>query len=233
MSITYGRSLPKGPRPKPPQPKLGGAGNPRRKRKKPKPAKTQKVTDTGSSGTRASTQTQKQAKKKNKKRKLERSRQNTLMKVEVVKPGAPSSTNSTVNSGRVVVEWERAGHRYLAWGKRGIKKVEGWKKCTEKSTYNQLLKRLEPIEIKLSIADQRMPVAPILDLIIAAGKVLKPRRIFPPSGGTTVSSLQSRRRSQRRPASNQRSRRLRSVNTGGRLQEHPARQGTMADKKMR
>jgi len=214
MSINYGRSLPNGPRPKPPQPKLGEIGQLRgltrakRRRRKPKPTTTQAVTDNGSNDKKINAQTQKPAKKKNKKHKLERPKQNTPVKVEVVKLNVRPSITPNVQSSRVVVVWRGAGRRYIAWGKRNIKSVEGWSECTDDSTYYRLLKNLHPFEIKLSITDQRIPVVPILDLIIAAGKVLKPRQVFTSKGSTGSAVSQSRRgqpRTQSSPQRNQHS----------------------------
>lgn len=201
MSINYGRSLPKGPRPKPPQPKLGEIGELRgltrraqRRRGKPKPATNQAVTNNGGGATKIKTQEQEPTKKKTKKkRKSERPKQNTPVRVEVVRHDVRPSINSDIESSLVVVEWKRAGRRYLAWGKRGIKSVEGWRECTDDSTYNQLLKKLYPFGVKLTITDQRIPVAQILDLIIATGKVLKPRQALASKGLAGSGASQPRR----------------------------------------
>lgn len=101
---------------------------------------------------------------------------------------------------RVVVEWRRDGRRYLAWGRLGVKKVDGRKECTADSVYQQLLNKLRPIGAKLSITDTRIPVVEILDLMIAAGKVLKPRQIFT-SGRSSVETPLSSRPTQRRSRS--------------------------------
>lgn len=203
MSINYGRSLPKGPRPKPPLPKLGEVGMLRgltrsqRRRRKPQKATAPPIgSNEGSKATEAKSQTPDLAKKK-KKRKQERPKQNTPVRVEVAKPAPPPLKNATAQSTRVVVEWRRAERRYLAWGKRGIKAVDGWRECSEDSAYHRLLKKLDPIGIKLSITDQRVPVAQILDLIIATGKVLKPRQIFASGGSPAKRDLPSRQAQRR------------------------------------
>lgn len=204
MSINYGRSLPKSPRPKPPQPKLGevgmlrGLGRSQRRRRKPQEATAPPIaSNDGSKATAAKSQTPDVAKKKKKKRKQERPKQNTPVRVEVVKPAPPPLKNATAQSTRVVVEWRRAERRYLAWGKRGIKAVDGWRECSEDSAYRRLLENLDPIGIKLSITDQQIPVAQILDLIIATGKVLKPRKSVS-SGGSPAGPSSPPRQAQRR-----------------------------------
>lgn len=204
MSINYGRSLPKGPRPKPPQPKLGEVGMLRglmrsqRRRRKPQKASASPIgSNEGIKATEAKSQTPDVAKKKKKKRKQERPKQNTPVRVEVVKPAPPSLKNATAQSTRVVVEWRRAERRYLAWGKRGIKAVDGWRECSEDSAYLRLLEKLDPIGIRLSITDQQIPVAQILDLIIATGKVLKPRKSVS-SGGSPAGRDSPPRQAQRR-----------------------------------
>ncbi|MFZ9462575.1 MAG: hypothetical protein ACO262_03000, partial [Vulcanococcus sp.] len=68
------------------------------------------------------------------------------------------------------------------------------------SVYQQLLNKLRPIGAKLSITDTRIPVVEILDLMIAAGKVLKPRQIFT-SGRSSVETPLSSRPTQRRSRS--------------------------------
>ena len=203
MSINYGRSLPKGPRPKPPQPKLGEVGmlrgltrSQRRRRKPQKATAPPAEANEGSKATEEKPQTPDLAKKK-KKRKQERPKQNTPVRVEVVKPAPPPLKNATAQSTRVVVEWRRAERRYLAWGKRGVKAVDGWRECSEDSAYLRLLEKLDPIGIKLSITDQQIPVAQILDLIIATGKVLKPRKSVS-SGGSPAGRDSLPRQAQRR-----------------------------------
>jgi hypothetical protein len=182
MSIRYGRSLPKSPRPKPPQPKLGDIGIARvvarvqPKRKKTKRAKASQATSNkGSQPTNTSYQPQTEQKRKKKKAKLERSRQNTPVRVEIVNPAQPSFANTRLKSSRVVVEWKRAGRRYLAWGKEGVKAVDGWQECSAETRYQQLVQKLHPIGIHLNVTNSQIPVVEILDLIIASGKVLSPR----------------------------------------------------------
>lgn len=203
MSINYGRSLPKGPRPKPPQPKLGevrmlrGLGRSQRRRRKSQKTSASPIgSNERIKATEAKSQTPDVAKKK-KKRKQERPKQNTPVRVEVVKPAPPLLKNATAQSTRVVVEWRRAERRYLAWGKRGVKAVDGWRECSEDSAYHRLLDKLDPIGIKLSITDQQIPVAQILDLIIAAGKILKHRKSVS-SGGSPAGRDKPRRQAQRR-----------------------------------
>jgi len=209
MSINYGRSLPKGPRPKPPQPKLGEVGMLRgltrsqRRRRKPHKATAPPIEpNEGRKATEAKSQTPDVAKKK-KKRKQERPKQNTPVKVEVVKPAPPPLKNATAQSTRVVVEWRRAERRYLAWGKRGVKAVDGWRECSEDSAYLRLLEKLDPIGIKLSITDQQIPVAQILDLIIATGKVLKPRKSVSSGGSPAVRDSLPRQAQRRSPRGQQ------------------------------
>lgn len=220
MSIHYGRSLPKGPRPKPPQPKLGEIGAARdvisvqRKRKKTKQANVVKATSSkGSQPTKRSTQQQITTKKK-KKPKSERPKQNTPVRVEVVRPAKPSLPIPPTKPSRVVVEWIRDGHRYLAWGRLGVKAVHGWKECSTETTYQQLLKKLQPIGTHLIITDSRVPVAEILDLMIAAGKVLVPTQRFTlvaPAPKQPFSSSQTQRRSRSGLRRNQSTRQHRSA----------------------
>jgi len=183
MSINYGRSLPRGPRPKPPLPKLGEVGSLRgttgtqsRRNKKPKANKDQDSSNSDTQAASSRTQQLGTAKKKKKKANLDRPKQNTPVRVEIVRPKPPSLSSNPSISSRVVVEWRRAGRRYLAWGKRGVKAVDGWSECTADMHYQQLLKKQHPIGIKLTITDSRIPVVEILDLIIAYGKVPTPKR---------------------------------------------------------
>jgi hypothetical protein len=162
------------------------------------------------------TDAQKQTATKKKKAKPERSRQNTPVRVEVVRPARasfPEESDGLVRSTRVVVEWRKDGHRYLAWGKLGVKKVVGWRECSTETAYQKLLKKRHPIGTMLKITDPQIPVFEILDLIIATGKVLKPRQ------GTTVplarpkqpSSQQMQRHSHRSSHPNQGTRERRSA----------------------
>jgi hypothetical protein len=222
MSIRYGRSLPNGPRPKPPQPKLGEVGPARdliriqRKQKKKKQAtKAQSSTSNGSQPPNTDAQ-QQAATKKKKKAKPERSKQNTPVRVEVVRPArasSPDGSNGLVRSNRVVVEWRTDGRRYLAWGRQGVKKVHGWRECTNNTTYQQLLRKLHPIGTRLNIADTRVPVVEILDLIIATGKILKPRpgTTVQPSRPKPLASQQLQRRSRSGARPNQVIRQRRSA----------------------
>lgn len=222
MSISYGRSLPKGPRPKPPQPKLGEIGPSRdlicvqRKRRKKKQPPTAK-SSTGKASQPTSAEAQKQAATTKKKAKPERPKQNTPIRVEVVRPAQPSfpdRLDDTERSTTVVVEWRKDGHRYLAWGKLGVKKVNGWRECTSDSAYQRLLQKLRPIGSKLSVKDSQIPFVEILNLIIATGKVLRPRQrdyIVPPARPKPLSSQQMQRRSRRGSHSNQSPRQRRSA----------------------
>jgi hypothetical protein len=221
MSIRYGRPLPKGPRPKPPQPKLGEIGAMRditRAQRRRIKAKRANAPQAGSNKASQLTNTdaQKQTATKKKKAKPERSRQNTPVRVEVVRPARasfPEESDGLVRSTRVVVEWRKDGHRYLAWGKLGVKKVVGWRECSTETAYQKLLKKRHPIGTMLKITDPQIPVFEILDLIIATGKVLKPRQ------GTTVplarpkqpSSQQMQRHSHRSSHPNQGTRERRSA----------------------
>lgn len=215
MSIRYGRPLPKGPRPKPPQPKLGEVGPLRdhirsqRKRKKTKQTPTaQSSTSKASQLTNIDAQKQTATKKKKKKAKPEQSRQNTPVRVEVgraPRPSLPGGLDGSARSSRVVVEWRKDARRYLAWGRIGAKKVDGWRECSAETAYQQLLKKLSPIGTKLNITDSQIPVAEILDLIIATGKVLKPRQgtTVPPSRPKPLLSQQMQSRSRRSSHPNQ------------------------------
>lgn len=201
MSIRYGRPLPKGPRPKPPQPKLGEVGALRgvtraqRRRQKAKQADiTQSASNQGSQSKDKDSQQQSKPRKK-KKAKREPSRQNTPVKVEIVKPIKPASTigpDGSRRSTRVVVEWWKDGRRYLAWGRLGAMKVEGWRECSTETIYRQFIRKLSPIGTKLSVTDSQIPVVEILDLMIAAGKVLKPRRKFTSGISAAQKSPQTR-----------------------------------------
>ena len=192
MSIRYGRPLPKGPRPKPPQPKLGEIGAMRdvtraqlRRTKANRANAPQAESNKGSQSTSTSAQQQTAAKKKSKKTKPERLGQNTPVRVEfvrTVRASFPEESDGLARSTRVVVEWRKDGHRYLAWGKLGVKKVIGWRECSAETAYQKLLIKRHPIGTMLKITDSQIPVFEILDLIIATGKVLKPRQ------GTTVPS---------------------------------------------
>ena len=182
MGNSYGRSLPKGPRPKAPPPKLGEVGARRgqtrtqRRRRKPKSADAPQERDSqGQNLAKAKAKTSGSSKKE--KPKQERPRQNTPVRIEIIKPASVPLAKPIGRSIRVVVEWKHAKRRYLAWGKKGIKAVDGWRECSDSTSYHRLLKKLNPIGIKLNIADQQIPVSQILDLIIATGKVLKPRPI--------------------------------------------------------
>ncbi len=222
MSIHYGRSLPKSPRPKPPQPKLGEVGvlrgvtRAQRKRDKKKQASTVRDSSKKSShSTNTSSQQQTATTKKKKiKAKSERPKQNTPVRVEVVRPARPSLPGDLARSNRIVVEWRRAGRRYLAWGRRGVKAVHGWRECSAETTYQQLLKKLHPIGTKLTITDSWVPVVEILDLMIAAGKVLRPRQRFTwvaPAPQQLFSSQQTQRRSRSGSRPNQGTRQRRSA----------------------
>lgn len=222
MSIRYGRPLPKDPRPKPPQPKLGEVGPSRDLiRSKSKRKKTKQAPTAQSSTSKASqltnTDAQKQtATKKKKKAKPERSRQNTPVKVEVIRPARasfPEESDGLVRSTRVVVEWRKDGRRYLAWGRLGVKKVDGWRECSTETAYQQLLKKHHPIGTMLKITDWQIPVVEILDLIIATGKVLKPRQgtTVPPARPKQPSSQQVHRHSHRSSHPNQGTRERRSA----------------------
>jgi hypothetical protein len=223
MSIRYGRPLPKGPRPKPPQPKLGEIGATRsvtrvqRRRTKTKRASApQTESNKGSQSTNTSAQQQTAAKKKKKKPKPERSRQNTPVRVEVgraPRPSLPGGLDGSARSSRVVVEWRKDDCRYLAWGRLGVKKVDGWRECSAETAYQQLLKKRHPIGTMLKITDSQIPVVEILDLIIATGKVLKPRvgTIVPPARPKPLSSQQMQRGSRRHSHPNQGTRERRSA----------------------
>jgi hypothetical protein len=223
MSIRYGRPLPKGPRPKPPQPKLGEVGvlrgvtRAKYRRAKAKRANApQAESNNGSQSTSTSAQQQTAVKKKKKKAKPERSRQNTPVRVEVGRAPRPSllrGLDGSARSTRVVVEWRRDGRRYLAWGKLGVKKVDGWRECSTETAYQQLLKKYRPIGTMLKITDPQIPVVEILDLIIAAGKVLKLRQVatVPPARPKQPSSQQRQHRSRRSSHSNQSPRQQRSA----------------------
>ena len=202
MSIRYGRSLPKSPRPKPPKPKLGDIGIARgvsrgqSKRKKTKRAKaSQAVANKGSqpASTSSQPQTEQTKKKKKKKPRLEHSKQNTPVRVEIVAPTQPSAANAGPKSSRVVVEWKRAGRRYLAWGKKGVKAVDGWQECSGDTKYQQLVQKLHPIDIHLNVTNSQIPIVEILDLIIASGKVLSPRLPLPSLAPAADQPGQSRR----------------------------------------
>jgi hypothetical protein len=205
MSIHYGRSLPTGPRPKPPQPKSGEIGVLRglrraqsRRNKKNKANDIKDSTNNSRQGASPSSQEQVAAKIKKKKSKPARSRQNTPVRVEVVRPAKPSLPIRPARSNGVVVEWIRDGRRYLAWVRLGVKAVHGWKECSAETTYQQLVKKLRPIGTNLIISDSRVPVVEILDLMIAAGKVLMPTQRFPlvaPAPKQPFSSSQTQRRS--------------------------------------
>lgn len=82
---------------------------------------------------------------------------------------------SKPTSTRVVVIWVKDGFRYVAWGTKGVKAVEGWKKCCDESEFRRVLSRLGPSGIRLILRGDKGPVADILDLMIMSGKVLKPK----------------------------------------------------------
>jgi hypothetical protein len=207
MSIHYGRSLPKAPRPKPPQPKLGeigalrGVARAQRRRKKAKRSSPlQSSSSNSSQAINTSAQQQKPTKQKKRKPTSERPKQNTPVRVELVGPARPPLPSDPAMFSRVVVEWRRAGRRYVAWGKKGVKAVHGWRECSDDTKYQRLLKKLHPIGTKLNITDSRVPVVEILDLIIATGKVLRPKQIFTSSASAVQKPLlprqaQSRSRS--------------------------------------
>ncbi len=213
MSINYGRSLPRGPRPKPPLPKLGEVGSLRgttepqsSRNKKQKDNNVQASSNSDTQAVSSRSQQLGTTQKKKKKTKLDRRKQNTPVRVEIVRPKPPSLSSKPSKACRVVVEWRRAGRRYLAWGKLGVKAVDGWSECTAEKNYQQLLKKLHPIGTKLTISDSRIPVVEILDLIIAVGKVLTQKR----QGSTAAQvssqafpSRQTKRRSRRESQSNQ------------------------------
>jgi hypothetical protein len=213
MSINYGRPLPRGPRPKPPLPKLGEVGSLRgttgpqsSRNKKQKDNNVQASSNSDTQAVSSRPQQLGTTQKKKKKTKLDRRKQNTPVKVEIVRPKPPSLFSSPSQACRVVVEWRRAGRCYLAWGKRGVKAVDGWSECISETHYHQLLKKLHPIGTKLTITDSRIPVVEILDLMIAVGKVLTPKR----QGSTPAQvssqafpSRQTKRRSRRESQRNQ------------------------------
>ena len=213
MSINYGRSLPRGPRPKPPLPKLGEVGSLRgttvpqsRRNKKQTNNNVQASSKSDTQAVSSRPQQLGTTQKKKKKTKLNRRKQNTPVRVEIVRPKPPSLSSNPSKACRVVVEWRSAGRRYLAWGKRGVKAVDGWSECTADTHYQQLLKKLHPIGTKLTISDSRIPVVEILDLMIAVGKVLTPKR----QGSTAAQvssqafpSRQTKRRSRREAQCNQ------------------------------
>jgi hypothetical protein len=80
-----------------------------------------------------------------------------------------------------------------------VKKVDGWRECSAETAYQHLLKKHHPIGTMLKITDSQIPVVEILDLIIATGKVLRPRQVatVPPGRSTPLSSQQMQRRSRR------------------------------------
>lgn len=183
MTIQYGRTLPKGPRPKAPQPKLGDLG-PRRFIAKKK--KNKKSADNGGHlkegrQTAATTKSPEKDSKQSHPKSPTRQKDKTPIKATCGTPRAAIGQKLTRPS-RVVVIWSRKGQRYMAWGALGVKSVEGWKECTSEVAYKTLLNKLGPIGTKLKVTDDRLPVAELLDLMIMGGKIIKansPRFLAP------------------------------------------------------
>jgi hypothetical protein len=196
---------------------MRGVTRAQRRRAKAKRANApQAESSKGSQSASTSAQQQTAAKKKNKKIKPERLEQNTPVSVEVVRPARasfPEESDGLVRSTRVVVEWRKDGLRYLAWGRLGMKKVDGRRECSTETAYQQLPRKHHLIGTMLKIIDSQIPIFEILDLIIATGKVLRPRQgtTVPPARPKQPSSQQVQRHSRRSSDPNQGTRERRSA----------------------
>ncbi len=188
MGIRYGRPLPSSPRPSAPKPRLGDLGPAwegdavaRRKRKqanglkKKQPSKQtgRKASSTGKStnshfnASNSQTSQPSGAAKPRQTAQVQRTPSKSLQN-----DGQPQSKPTST---RVVVIWVRDGFRYVAWGAKGVKAVEGWKRCCDESEFRRVLSSLGPSGIRLILRGDKGPVADILDLMIMSGKVLKPK----------------------------------------------------------
>lgn len=190
MGIRFGRSLQPGRRPAAPKPRLGdlapdwqGGAVARQKRKK---ANEKKIKRTSKKSARNACRTDKRIpahldlNPSNSQASNLSGGANPCQTAQAQRTPSGSlqhdgQPQSKPPSTRVVVIWVRDGFRYVAWGTKGVKEVEGWKKCRDDSEFRKVLSKLGASGIRLIPREDYGPVAEILDLMIMSGKVLKPK----------------------------------------------------------